>query len=78
PFDSTTPSWTYSQGIDTTPARTDWVAGESARWKVYNIAEEQTRLLLISGIVPRPITFVSTISEKGLENLAPFSWFNTV
>lgn len=28
--------------------------------------------LLISGIVPRPIAFVSTISEDGVENLAPF------
>ncbi|KAG1880123.1 hypothetical protein F4604DRAFT_519505 [Suillus subluteus] len=33
---------------------------------------------LISGVVPRPIAFVSTISEDGVENLSPFSWFNTV
>jgi flavin reductase (DIM6/NTAB) family NADH-FMN oxidoreductase RutF len=31
--------------------------------------------LLISGIVQRPIAFVS-ISEESVENLAPFSWFN--
>lgn len=28
--------------------------------------------LMVSGIVPRPIAFVSTISESGTENLAPF------
>ncbi|KAG1776049.1 P-loop containing nucleoside triphosphate hydrolase protein [Suillus placidus] len=38
PFDSTTPSWMYGLRIDTTAAGTDWVAGESAGWKVYNIA----------------------------------------
>ena len=28
----------------------------------------------ISGIVPRPVAFVSTISEDGIENIAPFRW----
>jgi hypothetical protein len=28
--------------------------------------------LMISGVVPRPIAFVSTISEQGVENLSPF------
>jgi flavin reductase (DIM6/NTAB) family NADH-FMN oxidoreductase RutF len=31
--------------------------------------------LLIGGIVPRPIAFVSTISPDGTHNLAPFSFF---
>lgn len=30
--------------------------------------------LLISGIVPRPVAFVSTLSEDGVENLAPFRY----
>ncbi|KAH9846455.1 hypothetical protein C2E23DRAFT_949336 [Lenzites betulinus] len=34
--------------------------------------------LLISGIVPRPIAFVSSVSESGAESLAPFSWSNQV
>lgn len=34
--------------------------------------------LLIGSIVPRPIAFVSTISQKGEENLAPFSFFTGV
>ena len=32
--------------------------------------------LMISGIVPRPIAFVSSISKKGEVNLAPYSFFN--
>jgi flavin reductase (DIM6/NTAB) family NADH-FMN oxidoreductase RutF len=35
--------------------------------------------LLISGIVPRPVGFVSTISEDGKStNLAPFSYFSVI
>jgi Flavin reductase like domain len=34
--------------------------------------------LLIGGVVPRPIAFVSTRSKTGLLNLAPFSFFNVV
>ena len=34
--------------------------------------------LLIGSIVPRPIGFISTISSKGIYNLAPFSFFNGV
>jgi len=32
--------------------------------------------LLLSGVSPRPIALVSTISEDGVDNLAPFSFFN--
>jgi len=32
--------------------------------------------LMISGVVPRPIGFVSSLAENGVENLAPFSYFN--
>ncbi len=34
--------------------------------------------LLIGSIVPRPIGFISTISPDGVNNLAPFSFFNGV
>jgi flavin reductase (DIM6/NTAB) family NADH-FMN oxidoreductase RutF len=34
--------------------------------------------LLIGSIIPRPIGFVSTISENGVYNLAPFSFFNGI
>lgn len=33
--------------------------------------------LLLGGIGPRPIAFVSTVSKAGVNNLAPFSFFGT-
>lgn len=32
--------------------------------------------LLLGGIAPRPIALVSTLSDKGVPNLSPFSFFN--
>jgi flavin reductase (DIM6/NTAB) family NADH-FMN oxidoreductase RutF len=34
--------------------------------------------LLVGSVVPRPIAFVSTTSTSGVNNLAPFSFFNAV
>ena len=34
--------------------------------------------LIIGGIVPRPIAWVSTMGANGVANLAPFSFFNGV
>lgn len=34
--------------------------------------------LLIGSIVPRPIGFISSVSKNGIDNLAPFSFFNAV
>ena len=31
---------------------------------------------LLGGVAPRPIALVSTVSKKGIRNLAPFSFFN--
>ncbi|MGQ0628304.1 MAG: flavin reductase family protein, partial [Phycisphaerales bacterium] len=31
--------------------------------------------LLIGGVIPRPIAWVSTVGPDGSENLAPFSFF---
>ncbi len=36
----------------------------------------QVHQFLLSGVAPRPIAFVSTISDNGVNNLAPFSFFN--
>ena len=38
----------------------------------------ETHKFMIGSIVPRPIAFVSTLSKDGLENLAPFSYFNGI
>lgn len=34
--------------------------------------------LLVSAVMPRPIAWVSTVSKEGIDNLAPFSFFNAV
>lgn len=34
--------------------------------------------LLTGAVIPRPIGWISTISEEGVHNLAPFSFFNAV
>lgn len=43
-----------------------------------DLTKEQSYKLLNGSIVPRPIAWVSTVSEEGVHNLAPFSWFNAV
>lgn len=41
--------------------------------------EPDTRYNLLSGlVVPRPIAWISTVSETGTPNLAPFSFFSVV
>ncbi len=57
------------------------VAGSPGREVIIDPAVTPQRdvyKLLIGSIVPRPIAFVSTISEEGLHNLAPFSFFNAI
>lgn len=39
---------------------------------------KDTYQLMVDVIVPRPIAWVSTISKKGIANLAPFSFYNGV
>lgn len=41
-------------------------------------SERDNYKLLIGGIIPRPIAFVTTQSEEGIVNGAPFSYFNIV
>ena len=39
---------------------------------------KENHKIMIGSIVPRPIAFVSTKSNDGILNLAPFSYFNGV
>lgn len=41
-----------------------------------NLAPTQRYKFLTSVVVPRPIAWVTTLSEKGVVNAAPFSFFN--
>ncbi|CDO72682.1 hypothetical protein BN946_scf184985.g102 [Trametes cinnabarina] len=71
--ESPNPTFSYGQKVDTTTEGKQWLEGEKDGWKIIDAASEEP-----SGIVPRPIAFVSSVSEQGVENLAPFSWFNQV
>lgn len=75
--DSPDPDWTYGSGAND--------GGESLtkhHVEIDPFAEGRPMFhnysLLVSGIVPRPIGFVSTISATGEDNLAPFSYFQCV
>ena len=54
------------------------LAGKSLTLDPNEVGQVGMYKLLIGGIVPRPIAFVSTISTEGVTNLAPFSFFNAV
>jgi flavin reductase (DIM6/NTAB) family NADH-FMN oxidoreductase RutF len=43
-----------------------------------SLAWRDSYKLLVGAIVPRPIAFVSTVSQDGVRNLAAFSFFNGV
>lgn len=40
------------------------------------LSTKEVHGLLLGGVAPRPIAWVSTINEEGKPNLAPFSYFN--
>ncbi|KAF9458932.1 hypothetical protein BDZ94DRAFT_1312834 [Collybia nuda] len=78
---SPNPEWKIGQRIDQTAEGRKWMEGEKMGWKTVDpTTEEPSKMhfLLVSGIGPRPVAFVSSISDSGVENLAPFSWFNQV
>ena len=43
-----------------------------------NITSQENYKLLLGSVIPRPIAFVTTISNEGVVNGAPFSYFNVV
>lgn len=43
-----------------------------------NTSQKDVYKILTGSVIPRPIGWVSTISEGGIPNLAPFSFFNAV
>lgn len=44
----------------------------------YQQTDRENYKLLIGSIIPRPIAFVTSKSEQGIVNAAPFSYFNIV
>ena len=47
-------------------------------FKTSDLSKKESYKLMTGSIVPRPIAWVSTISEDGIYNLAPFSFFNGI
>lgn len=45
------------------------------RFETAKLTPQENYKLLIGGILPRPIAWVSSISSSGEVNLAPFSFF---
>ena len=43
-----------------------------------NLEQSAIYKLLTGAVIPRPIGWISSISEDGINNLAPFSFFNAV
>ncbi|KAI2817027.1 hypothetical protein CBS115989_6324 [Aspergillus niger] len=72
------PTWTYGQGV---PDNNN--SSSKTHHEIDPYAEDRPMVnnyrLLVSGIAPRPIGFISTVSGDGkTENLAPFSYFQVV
>lgn len=69
------PHWSYGKGVN------DASSQDVEHVEIDPYAEDRTMIsnykLLISGI-PRPISFVSTVSNDGSRNLAPMSYFQVV
>jgi len=78
---SPNPTWTWGQKVETTPEGREWMKGTESGWKTIDTSRDDPKklyALLSSGIIPRPVAFVSSISEEGVYNIAPFSFFNQV
>ncbi|KAL5341152.1 hypothetical protein BJX70DRAFT_76116 [Aspergillus crustosus] len=70
---SPNPEWQYGQGAgktDKTHREIDPYAPDRPMVNNYR--------LLVSGIAPRPIGFISTVAADGTKNLSPFSYFQVV
>ena len=71
------PKWTYGEGVPDNGAS---LAQEHHEIDPY--APDRPMInnyrLLVSGIAPRPVGFLSTVNSKGQKNLSPFSYFQVI
>lgn len=71
------PSWAIGQGVNDLP----WPKATEATWLEVDPTTKpkgDIYRMMISGVNPRPIAFISTVNKEGVTNLAPFSFFNLV
>ena len=47
-------------------------------YRADELDSKQNYKLIAGSVLPRPIAFVSTLSENGIQNLAPFSFFTAI
>lgn len=74
---SPNPNWEYGQGVpDNGASRTQ------KHHEIDPYASDRPMInnyrLLVSGIAPRPVGFLSTVNSKGQKNLSPFSYFQVI
>ncbi|KAI9901670.1 hypothetical protein N3K66_003487 [Trichothecium roseum] len=73
------PDWTYGQGARLSEHEEDLLGHKEIDPYASDRPMVNNYRLLISGIAPRPIGFVSTVSKDGeTKNLAPFSYFQVI
>ncbi|KAJ5295755.1 hypothetical protein N7508_010576 [Penicillium antarcticum] len=74
---SPNPNWNYGDGIPDNGAS---LAQE--HYEIDPYAPDRPMIhnyrLLVSGIAPRPVGFLSTVNSKGEKNLSPFSYFQVI
>ncbi|ORX40251.1 hypothetical protein BD324DRAFT_617068 [Kockovaella imperatae] len=73
------PNWKLGQGVNDLPGADKFKSQEG--WRAIDPEQMEGPAMykmMISAIVPRPIALVSSMDDKGVGNLAPFSYFNMV
>lgn len=70
------PQWEYGTGVP------DNGASLAPAHEIYPYTPDRPMVnnyrLLISGIAPRPVGFLSTVNSAGAKNLSPFSYFQVI
>ncbi|KAB8078167.1 hypothetical protein BDV29DRAFT_166999 [Aspergillus leporis] len=71
------PTWTYGDGVPNNTANLSKQHHEIDPYAPDRPMVNNYRLL-VSGIAPRPVGFLSTVNSKGEKNLSPFSYFQVI
>ncbi|WVQ97205.1 hypothetical protein IAU59_004315 [Kwoniella sp. CBS 9459] len=74
------PDFKPGQGLNSLPYAKDFEPEGAAFKSIVPEEHEKSDIykMMISGITPRPIAFISTLGSDGKANLAPMSYFNAV